>query len=158
MSHKLVFAALAVLAQGCQQPEHGLGDFPQAAAPRGKEAMTQAEQPASGIRLSFSGVGEPPRPGPAGGAAGRLSGVLSRLGECLVVTAPNGLRVQPVFPAGKAVWDEAAGALIFAGRSYRPGDSIEFGGGGITSPSAYARVPGVEIAPCAESKVWAVIA
>jgi hypothetical protein len=120
--------------------------------------MTEAEQPASGIRLSFRGVGAPPPQGPVGGAAGRLGGVLSRLGDCLVVTAPNGIRVQPVFPAGKAVWDESAGALIFAGRTYRPGDSIEFGGGGIASPSAYAREPGVEIAPCAESKVWAVIA
>jgi hypothetical protein len=118
--------------------------------------VTKAAPQAGGMRLYFSGVGVPPRSGPVGGAAARLSGVLARLGDCLVVTAPNGSRVQPVSRAGKAFWDEAAGALIFAGRSYRAGDRIEFGGGGIGSPAAYARETGVEIAPCAEAGLWAV--
>lgn len=158
MSRNLLIAALVVLAQGCRPPEQGLGDSPQAAAPRGREAMPEPGQPASATRLSYRGIGVSPREGAAGGAAARLSGVLSRIDGCLVVTAPNGIRVQPVFPAGKAVWDDASGALIFEGKSYRPGDSIIFGGGGITSPSAYARQPDVEIAPCPESKLWAVIA
>jgi hypothetical protein len=112
-------AALAVLAPGCRQAEQGVGDVPRAAAPQGMNEVTKAPPQAGGMRLSFSGVGVPPRSGPVGGAAARLSGVLARLGDCLVVTAPNGSRVQPVFRAGKAVWDEAAGALIFAGKSYR---------------------------------------
>ena len=120
--------------------------------------MPNSVPPAGGTRLSYRAVGVAPRQGAAGGAAARLSGVLSRVDGCLVVTAPNGIRVQPVFPAGKAVWDEASGALIFQGKTYRPGDRIDLGGGGITSPSAYARQPGVEIAPCPESNLWAVIA
>ena len=111
-----------------------------------------------GVRLSYWGVGIP-RQGPgAGGAAARHEGILSRMGDCLVVTAGNGRPIHPVFPSGKAVWDEASGTLRFAGRTYRPGDRIAFGGGGITSPSAYAREAGVEIAPCAVRDLWAVIA
>jgi hypothetical protein len=84
--------------------------------------------------------------------------VLERLGGCLVVSAGNGLSVHPVFPAGKAAWDEASGMLRFAGRGYRPGERIVLGGGGIGSPSAYAQEPGVAIAPCAVRRLWAVIA
>lgn len=120
--------------------------------------MPESVARTGGTRLSYWGVGVPPRQGPAGGAAGRLGGVLSRLGGCLIVTAPNGIQVQPVFPAGKAVWDEASGTLIFKGKSYRPGDSIDLGGGGVSSPAAYARETGVELAPCAVGKIWAVIA
>ncbi len=158
MSRNLIVAALAVLAQGCQQTEQGLGNVPQATASQGQLAMPNSVPPAIGTRLSYRRVGVPPRQGAAGGAAALFSGVLSRLGGCLVVTAPNGVRVQPVFPAGKAVWDQASGTLRFAGKTYRPGDRILLGGGGITSPSAYARETGVEIAPCPESDVWAVIA
>jgi hypothetical protein len=120
--------------------------------------MPESVARTSGTRLSYWGVGALPRQGLAGGAAGRFGGLLSRLGGCLVVTAPNGIQVQPVFPAGKAVWDEASGTLSFQGRSYRPGDSIDFGGGTVSSPSAYARQTGVELAPCAVSKIWSVIA
>lgn len=120
--------------------------------------MPEPVPPADGLRLSYWGVGAPPRRGAVGGAAARFSGVLSRLGGCLVVTAPNGIQVQPVFPAGKAAWDEASGTLNFEGKSYRPGDRIEFGGGGVGSPSAYARETGVEIAPCGATRIWAVIA
>lgn len=158
MSRKLILAAFAILAQGCQQPEQGLGNIPQASASQGQETMSEPVARTSGTSLSYWGVGIPPRQGPVGGAAGRFSGLLSRLGGCLVVTAPNGIRVQPVFPAGKAVWDEASGTLIFEGKSYSPGDSIEFGGGTVSSPSAYARETGVELAPCAVSKIWAVVA
>lgn len=158
MYPKLTLAAFAMLAQGCQQPEQGLGNIPQASASQGQDAMPESVARTSGTRLSYWGVGIPKREGPAGGAAGRFGGVLSRLGGCLVVTAPNGIQVQPVFPAGKAAWDEASGTLRFQGRSYRPGDSIEFGGGTVSSPSAYARQTGVELASCAASRIWAVIA
>ncbi|HYW15567.1 MAG TPA: hypothetical protein VE891_05370 [Allosphingosinicella sp.] len=120
--------------------------------------MSKPAPPATGIRLSYRGVGAPSRQGPVGGAAALFSGVLSRLGGCLVVTAPNGVRVQPVFPAGKAVWNESSGTLRFAGKTYRPGDRILLGGGGITSPSAYARETGVKIATCPERNLWAVVA
>lgn len=120
--------------------------------------MPSSVPPASGTRLSYRGVGLPPSRGAVGGAAARFGGVLSRLDGCLVVTAPNGIRVQPVFPAGKAVWDEASGTLRFAGKTYRPGDRIVLGGGGIGSRSAYALEAGVEIAPCGVSDLWAVIA
>lgn len=158
MSRKLTLAAFAILAQGCQQPEQGLGNIPQASASQGQDAMPESAARTSGTRLSYWGVEVPPRQGPVGGAAGRFSGVLSRLDGCLVVTAPNGIQVQPVFPAGKAGWDEASGTLSFQGRSYRSGDSIEFGGGTVSSPSAYARQTGVELAPCAVSTIWSVIA
>ena len=158
MCPKLALAAFALVAQACQQQEQGLGNIPQASAAQGEDPMPEPAAPAGATRLSFRGVGEPPRQGAAGGAAARFSGILSRLDGCLVVTAPNGIRVQPVFPAGKAAWDEASGALTFAGGTYRPGDRIELGGGAVASPSAYARQSGVDIAPCRESRLWAVIA
>ncbi|HEX9948051.1 MAG TPA: hypothetical protein VGA98_10970 [Allosphingosinicella sp.] len=120
--------------------------------------MPEPARPKSATRLSYWGVGAPPRQGPLGGAAARLEGILSRLGGCLVVTLGNGRAVHPVFPSGKATWDEASGTLRFEGKIYRPGDRIILGGGGITSPSAYARESGVEIAPCPEENLWAVIA
>jgi hypothetical protein len=158
LSRNLIVAALAVLAQGCQPQEQGLGNIPEATASQDQEAMPNPVPRASGTRLSYRGVGVAPRQGAAGGAAAVFHGLLSRLGGCLVVTAPNGTRVQPVFPAGKADWDEASGVLIFEGKSYRPGDRIEIGGGVVASPSAYARETGVEIVPCAERNIWAVIA
>jgi hypothetical protein len=154
----LILAGLAVFAQGCRQTDRGLGEIPQTTASQGQGLTPEAEQPAPGTRLSYWGVGAPPRSGPAGGAAARLEGVLSRLGGCIVVTPGNGRSVHPVFPAGKAVWGEASGRLRFAGRTYRPGDRIVLGGGGIGSPADYARQPGVEIASCPESDLWAVIA
>ncbi len=111
-----------------------------------------------GMRLSFWGVGAPAADGPVGGAAARLEGVLSRLGGCLVVIPGNGVRIHPVFPAGKARWDEASETLSFAGRTYRPGDRITLGGGGVSSPPAYAREAGVAITPCTVSDLWVVIA
>ena len=107
-------------------------------------------------RLSYWGVGIAREPGPVGGAAARFDGVLSRLGGCLIVTAPNGIRVQPVFPAGKARWDEAAGTLSYGGRQYRLGDTITLGGGGVASPSTYSDEPGVRIADCPVSELFAV--
>jgi hypothetical protein len=158
LSRKLTLAALAVLAQGCQQPEQGLGNLPQATAAQGEEAMPEPAPPASATRLSYWGVGAPAREGPVGGAAARLDGILSRLGGCLVVTPGNGRPVHPVFPAGKAVWDEASGTLRFAGRTYRPGDPITLGGGGIASPSAFLSERGVQVAPCPVSDYWVVVA
>jgi hypothetical protein len=100
----------------------------------------------------------PPADGPVGGAAARIDGVLSRVGGCLVVDSDGGVRVHPVFPAGKARWNPATGTLSFEGREYRPGDRITLGGGGVASSSAYRREAGVEIAPCEISDLWVVIA
>jgi hypothetical protein len=155
LSRNLILAVLALFPQGCRQSGQEVGDIPQPARQSGPQA---AGQSAGGTRLSYWGVGAPARDGPTGGAAARLEGVLSRLGGCLVVIPGNGISVQPVFPAGKARWDEASQTLIFAGKAYRPGDRITLGGGGIASPSAYAREPGVAIAPCAQSDLWVVIA
>jgi hypothetical protein len=156
LSRNLILAALALLAQGCQQPEQGLGNIPQATATESQDSMPEADSPTTGTRLSFWGVGLS-QDGPVGGAAARLEGVLSRLDGCLVVTASNGRRVQPVFPAGKARWDEAAGTLSFAGRLYRTGDRIALGGGGVSSPSAYAREAGVRLADCPVAELFAVV-
>ncbi len=120
--------------------------------------MPERDRETTEIRLSHWGVGMPPSDGPVGGATARIDGVLSRVGGCLVVDSDGGVRVHPVFPAGKARWDPATGTLSFAGRAYRPGDRITLGGGGVASPSAYGREAGVEIAPCEISDLWVVIA
>lgn len=153
MSRNLTLAAFAVLAQGCQQPEQELENRPQAPLQQGQAAMPEPERATTEIRLSYWGVGMPP---PVGGAAARLEGTLSRLGGCLIVIPGNGMRIQPVFPAGKARWNAAAGTLSFAGREYRPGDRITLGGGG--AAPAFRGESGVEIAPCEVSDLWVVIA
>ena len=158
MSRNFTLAALAVLAQGCQQQEQGLGNIPQASASQGQEAMPEPVPPASGTRLSYWGVGVSPPQGQDGGAAARLDGILERLDGCLVVNLGNGRAVHPVFPAGKAVWDEASGTLRLAGKTFRPGHPITLGGGGITSTSAFLRETGVVIAPCPVSNYWVVVA
>lgn len=120
--------------------------------------MPETGRAANETRLSLWGMGVPRQDGLVGGLAARLNGVLSQLGGCLVVTAGNGFRVQPVFPAGKAQWNQAAGTLTLSGKDYRLGDRITLGGGGVTSPSGYRREAGVEIAACEVSDLWAVIA
>ncbi|MEA3009580.1 MAG: hypothetical protein QOJ91_1272 [Sphingomonadales bacterium] len=158
MSRNLTIAALAILAQVCQQPEQGLGNFPQATASQGREAMSEPEPPTAGTRLSFWGLGAPAGEGPVGGAAARLDGILSRLGGCLVVTPGNGRAVHPVFPAGRAAWDERSQTLRLAGKAYRPGNRITLGGGAVDSPSDLRREAGVELAPCPVADYWVVVA
>ena len=148
--------ALLASAAGCRQTDRDVARVPSAAGTESLGATANPPPPTEGVRLSYWGVGIAPGDGPEGGAAARLEGVLSRLGACLVVRIGDGRPIHPVFPAGKARWDEAAGALIFAGRTYRPGERIVLGGGGV--PPRYARESGVELAPCAVSDLWAVIA
>jgi hypothetical protein len=156
LSRNLTLAAFALLAHGCQQPGQELGNRPQAPLQQEQAAMPEPEQATTGMRLSYWGVGMPPPVGPVGGAAARLDGTLSRLGDCLIVIPGNGMRIQPVFPTGKARWNAAAGTLSFAGREYRPGDRITLGGGG--AAPAFRGESGVEIAPCEVSDLWVVIA
>jgi len=144
--------------QGCQQPEPEPRNSPAPPPEQGQAATPEREGETSEVRLSYRGVGMAPPKGPVGGAAALINGVLLRVRGCLVVETGGGVRVQPVFPAGKAQWNAATGTLIFEGREYRPGDRITLGGGGVTSPSAYRREAGVEIAPCEVSRLWAVIA
>lgn len=144
--------------QGCQQPEPEPRNGPSPPLEQGQAATPEREGETAGVRLSYWGVGMAPPDGPVAGAAARVDGVLSRVRGCLVVATDGGVRVQPVFPAGKARWDPATGTLSFAGRQYRPGDRITLGGGGVASPSAYRREAGVEIAPCEVSNLWVVIA
>lgn len=158
MSRTLALVALAVLAQGCRQPDAEPERSPSAAIEQGPAAMSEGAGAATGIRLSYWGVGIPAPDGPVGGAAARLDGVLAAVGGCLVVETDGGVRVHPVFPAGKAQWNPTTGTLRFAGADYRPGDRITLGGGGVASSTAYGGEAGVEIAPCAVSDLWVVIA
>jgi hypothetical protein len=156
LSRSLTLAAFAVLAQGCEHPEQELGSRPEAPLQQEQVAMPEPERATTGMRLSYWGVGLPPPVGPVGGAAARLDGILSRRDGCLVVDLGEGRALHPVFPAGKAVWDEASGTLRLAGKSYRPGDRITLGGGG--AAPAFRGESGVEIAPCEVSDLWVVIA
>lgn len=144
--------------QGCQQPEPEPRNSPNPPLEQGQAATPEREGETSEVRLSYRGVGMAPPDGPVGGAAARIDGVLLRVRGCLVVATDSGVRVQPVFPAGKAHWNAATGTLSFEGRQYRPGDRITLGGGGVGSPAAYGREAGVEIAPCEVGDLWAVIA
>jgi hypothetical protein len=144
--------------QGCQQPEPEPRNSPNPPLEQEQATRPEGGQETTEVRLSYWGVGMPPPDGPVGGAAARIDGVLSRVGGCLVVESDSGVRVHPVFPAGKAQWNPATGTLTFADRAYRPGDRITLGGGGVASPSAYGREAGVEIAPCEVGALWVVIA
>lgn len=158
MSRNLALIALATLMQGCQKPEPEPRNGPSPPLEQGQTATPEREGETSEVRLSYWGVGMAPPDGPVGGAAARIDGVLSQLRGCLVVESDGGVRLHPVFPAGKAQWNPATGTLSFGGRLYRPGDRITLGGGGIASPAAYRREAGVEIAPCEVSDLWVVIA
>ena len=99
-------------------------------------------------RLSYWGVGMQGDRGTVGGAAARLEGILSLAGNCLVVTTASGSKAQPVFPAGRARWDSSARVLEYGGKTYRLGESITLGGGGVGSPAGFAQEAGVQIADC----------
>jgi hypothetical protein len=157
LSRSLVLIALATLMQGCQQPAPEPRNSATPPLERGQVATPEREGETTEVRLSYWGVGMAPPDGPVAGAAARIDGVLSRVRGCLVVDPDGGARLHPVFPAGKARWDPATGTLSFAGRLYRLGDRITLGGGGVTSPSAYRREAGVEIAPCEVSDLWVVV-
>jgi len=158
LSRNLALIALAALVQGCQRPEPEPRNSPGPPLEQGQAATPEQDRETTEVRLSYWGVGMAPPDGPVGGAAARIDGVLARVRGCLVVDPDGGARLHPVFPAGKARWDPATGALSFAGRLYRLGDRITLGGGGVASRSAYSREAGVEIAPCEVSDLWVVIA
>lgn len=153
MFRNFLMAAIAALAPGCQQPAQDLGSEPQASREPGYRTV---ENRTMEIRLSYRGSGVD-RSGrrTVGGAASVFDGVLSRAGNCLIVTAPNGIRVQPVFVAGTATWDAEAETLVFRGKNYRLGDRIALGGGGV-APSSPGHEPGVEIVDCEADELFAV--
>jgi hypothetical protein len=157
VSRFLALIAVTALLAGCRHPEPE-PETPGDPTERGRGATPTPDREATGIRLSYWGVGSAPPEGPIGGAAARMDGTLTRVGGCLVVESDGGVRLHPVFPAGTARWDPDAGTLGFEGRTYRPGDRITLGGGGVASPSAYGREAGVEIAPCEVGELWVVIA
>jgi hypothetical protein len=158
LSRNLALIALATLMQGCQQTEPEPRNSPSPPLEQGQAATPEQDRETTEIRLSYWGVGMAPLDGPVGGAMARIDGVLSRVRGCLVVDYDGGVRLHPVFPADKAQWNPATGTLSFAGRLYRLGDRITLGGGRVTSPSAYRREAGAEIAPCEVSELWVVIA
>jgi hypothetical protein len=149
-----MMAAVAALTQGCQQPAQDLGNKPQASRAPGDGTV---EYRTMETRLSYRGIGVD-RSGrrTVGGATAILNGVLSRVGNCLIVTAPNGIRVQPVFLAGTATWDAEAETLAYRGTNYRLGDRISLGGGAVAPSSAHRREPGVEIVDCEVAELFAV--
>lgn len=153
--HNFALIALAALTQGCQRPEPESRGAPN--PPRGnQEGAGPLHRETGEIRLSRWGVGVPRPDGPVGGAAARIDGVLSRVGACLIVESEGGAKVHPVFPSDQVRWDATSGTLRFAGSTYRLGDRITLGGGGVASEN-FRRETGVEIAPCEISDVWVVI-
>jgi hypothetical protein len=154
-----MMAALAALTQGCQQPAQDLGNKPQASREpdHGTVENRTVENRTMDIRLSYHGIGVD-RSGrrAVGGATAILNGVLSRVGNCLVVTAPNGIRVQPLFLAGTAKWDTASETLVYRGKNYRLGDRIAFGGGAVAPSFDPGREPGVDIVECEVGELFGV--
>lgn len=67
--------------------------------------------------------------------AGTGGGTLSVRNNCLV-TVSAGVVSLPVFREGAAEWDAEAQTLRFANKTYRMGDSIQWGGGSL--PKAVA--------------------
>jgi hypothetical protein len=154
-----MMAAVTALTQGCQQPAQDLGNKPQASREPGDGTVENrtVENRTMEIRLSYHGIGVD-RSGrrAVGGATAILNGVLSRVGNCLVVTAPNGIRVQPFFLAGTERWDAASETLVMRGKNYRLGDRISLGGGGVAPSFDPGREPGVDIVECEVGELFAV--
>ena len=143
---------LAALSQGCQPPP----DVENVPAARLEPNARAPAAIAPTVRLSVWGLTQPPPGGVEGGAAAWHEGVLSRLGNCLIVTGGN-RPIHPVFPARKVRWNEAEQSLTLAGKDYRLGDRIGLGGGG-AAPAFDRRSADVDIAPCAVGDLWVVIA
>ena len=85
-------------------------------------------------------------------ATARLTGVLALRDDCLVLDVEGGPPVQPVFPADEVRWDAASRQLAYAGRSYRLGDEVTVGGGGVESD----RATGVDGPRCAGASLFVV--
>lgn len=96
------------------------------------------------------------RGGVAGSALAMLEGRLVEREGCLVIEREGGLAVQPVFPEGSARWDDGARRLVFNGMSYRVGDRIRVGGGGIGDEAKYSARPGVSIPACRTESLFIV--
>jgi hypothetical protein len=69
-------------------------------------------------------------PSPANADAARWEGVLGLKGRCLVITGDGSAAAfaVPVFPEGRAQWDNEARVLTFNGKRYAIGDRIVVGG------------------------------
>lgn len=83
--------------------------------------------------------GELPRSGPLAmyprtdaGMDALFEGTLRLIDGCVVVEAPEGLLVLPVFPSGDASWSD--GVLMWRDHEYVDGDAISLGGGGGGGP------------------------
>ena len=159
MFRNFMMAAVAALTQGCQQPARDLGNQPQASREPvyGTVENRTVQDRSEETRLSYQGIWVD-RSGrrTVGGATAILDGVLSRVGNCLIVTAPNGIRVQPLFLAGTARWDAEAETLVYRGKNYRLGDRIALGGGAVAPSFATGHEPGVDVVECEVGELFAV--
>lgn len=90
-------------------------------------------------------------------AADRLEGTLGRVGDCLVVTigaSTNGF--IPLFPEGRVRWDSDRNSLILNGRSYKIGDSVDFGGGSLGRDAKTIEITGEIPLECPKMNYWMV--
>ena len=75
-------------------------------------------------------------PGPAVPWQVGITGTLRVVNGCVAIGDPGAV---VVFPAGEASWND--GVLTWQQHTYRVGDTVSFGGGGVVSPSQVKYLP-----------------
>ncbi|HYW15851.1 MAG TPA: hypothetical protein VE891_06830 [Allosphingosinicella sp.] len=88
--------------------------------------------------------------------AGLVAGTLSVRRNCLVLVGATGVTILPIFREGSFGWDRAAGALGFAGRTYRLGDRLSLPGGAMPGRSPFVADHRAVIDRCGATDVFIV--
>lgn len=152
---------------GCAERQEGAAAAAAAAAVRQGEIPEGGDE--DGLSVASPAVGEvadgvviatweraASASGVVGSALALAQGRLVLRDHCLLLTAPDGRTILPVFPSDRVRWDAPSRTLIHQGRNYRPGDQITIGGGGVRKDSpAMTRIAGL-VDRCAPDMVFVV--
>ncbi|HEX8448417.1 MAG TPA: hypothetical protein VF652_02395 [Allosphingosinicella sp.] len=114
---------------------------PEAGAARDPESMTLLTYQASPLS-----------------AAGRVTGKLDLVGNCLVIRIGESRSegFVPVFPEGRVRWDSKNRAVVLNGRAHPVGASVDFGGGSYARNATDVAIRGERSSDCPDFNYWLV--
>lgn len=123
---------LALSLAGCQSagetPQQTSLDTPFSSTATAKAKDLAMQSPIATIEIGPNST----KDGVSASALARITGKLQLQDNCLVVVSSDGRALQPVFGRNTVEWDSASQQLNYNRRTYRMGDAIVLGGGGVS--------------------------
>ncbi|HZG09557.1 MAG TPA: hypothetical protein VEZ70_11320 [Allosphingosinicella sp.] len=134
---------------GCNTPTLLIVD-PMSARPPSDPPVHSGQEAQSMTLLTYQGS-EP-------SAAGRLTGKLDLVGNCLVIRIGNSATegFVPVFPEGRSRWDAEKRAVILNDHPRAVGSIVDFGGGSHNRNATDVAIRGERSRDCPDFNYWLV--